>query len=94
MHQRMGYEKHVKGQFHSFRLGVAKPDPKFFTCIIEVLDVDPARTLFIDDLEENVRAAWSVGLIARRLDLESGTAGLEAILRDHALLRPKTTTDA
>lgn len=47
----------------SCRLAMAKPDPKIFRCAQEKLGVAPQEILFIDDREENIRAAREVGFI-------------------------------
>jgi 2-haloacid dehalogenase len=43
---------------------VAKPDPRIFRLLAERYDVDPARAVYIDDNERNVRAAAAVGFAA------------------------------
>ncbi|MFQ5417279.1 MAG: HAD family hydrolase [Myxococcota bacterium] len=47
----------------SSAVGVRKPDPAIFRLALEALDgVAPGRAVFLDDLEENVRAAERLGL--------------------------------
>ncbi|RRR75894.1 HAD family phosphatase [Streptomyces sp. RP5T] len=46
----------------SGRIGVAKPDPAAFQHCVVALRAAPADFLFVDDREENVRAAQAVGL--------------------------------
>jgi len=53
---------HFDHQFHSFQVGLAKPDPAFFGHIIEVLGVEPNEAVFVDDMEINVRGAREAGL--------------------------------
>jgi putative hydrolase of the HAD superfamily len=48
----------------SCELGIAKPDPAIYTHTVERLGVDPGEALFLDDREENVHGAESVGLNA------------------------------
>ncbi|WP_265521255.1 HAD family hydrolase [Oerskovia flava] len=48
----------------SGRVGLAKPDPRIFTAAVERFDLDPTRTLFVDDSPANVTAARQVGLHA------------------------------
>ena len=48
----------------SCELGIAKPDPAIYTRTVESLAVAPAEALFLDDKQENVTAAQSVGLEA------------------------------
>ncbi|MFF7309891.1 HAD-IA family hydrolase [Streptomyces sp. NPDC008137] len=46
----------------SGRIGAAKPDPAAFQHCVVALRAAPADFLFIDDREENVRAAQAVGM--------------------------------
>lgn len=58
------YDQHFDHQFHSFRVGLAKPDPAFFTHIVETLGVAPEEAAFVDDMAVNVRGARRAGLAA------------------------------
>ena len=82
----LGYERHFDGQFHSYQLGHAKPDPDFFWAILEQLGIEPERILFIDDVEANVVGARSVGIHAEHHDPAAGATGVRAHLRRHGLL--------
>lgn len=46
----------------SCRIGHVKPEPAAFDWCIRTLGVEPARILFVDDREENVRAARACGM--------------------------------
>ena len=46
----------------SCRIGHVKPEPAAFDWCIRILGVEPARILFVDDREENVRAARACGM--------------------------------
>ena len=46
----------------SCRIGHVKPEPAAFDWCIRTLGVEPARILFVDDREENVRVARRLGL--------------------------------
>ena len=48
----------------SGREGVAKPDPAVFDLLLSRYDLDPARTVFVDDSPVNVAAAAAAGLRA------------------------------
>jgi 2-haloacid dehalogenase len=48
--------------------GVAKPDPRVFELLIERFDLDPSKTLFVDDSPVNVEAARGVGLQAVKFE--------------------------
>jgi 2-haloacid dehalogenase len=48
--------------------GVAKPDPEIFELLLERFDLDPAKTIFIDDSAVNIKAARSLGIQAVEFD--------------------------
>lgn len=58
------YDEHFDHQFHSFRMGLAKPDPAYFTHIVETLGIAPEEAVFVDDMAVNVRGARRAGLHA------------------------------
>jgi putative hydrolase of the HAD superfamily len=45
-------------------VGVTKPDPRLFRIALECIGVEPAQAVFVDDSEENVRAARALGIPA------------------------------
>ena len=53
---------------YSYKAGVMKPERRIFELARTQFGVDPATTLYIDDLEENVRGAESVGFIGHHYD--------------------------
>jgi 2-haloacid dehalogenase len=61
----------------SGRVGLAKPDPAIFRLAARRFDVDPARTLFVDDVAANVDGARTAGFLAVRF---TGTDALRADL--------------
>jgi 2-haloacid dehalogenase len=40
---------------------VVKPDPSIFRLLVERFALDPARTVFVDDVQRNVDAAVACG---------------------------------
>ncbi len=64
----------------SGRLKMGKPDPRFYQHLFEVGDLDPRRTVFIDDSRVNVEAGAALGLHAIRFtdadDLEGRLVAL------------------
>ncbi len=46
----------------SAKEGIKKPDKEIFLLTAERLGVEPSRCLFMDDLEENIKGAESVGM--------------------------------
>jgi epoxide hydrolase-like predicted phosphatase len=62
-----GYPRHdFPGLFDavviSGEVGMRKPEPRIFLHTAELLNIDPAECVFIDDLEGNVRAAVGCGM--------------------------------
>ncbi|WP_344864398.1 HAD family phosphatase [Planomonospora alba] len=51
-----------RSRFFSADLRLAKPDPRMFRQVCERLGADPGDLLFVDDREENVRAAEALGI--------------------------------
>jgi HAD superfamily hydrolase (TIGR01509 family) len=60
--------------FNTAEIGIAKPDPAVFGHVCEQLGHPPARTLFVDDLAENVAGARTAGLVAHQHTDVAGTA--------------------
>ena len=48
----------------SFEVGLRKPELAIFNHVIHDAHINPAETLFIDDLDKNVAAAQAVGINA------------------------------
>ena len=46
----------------SGEVGMRKPEPRIFLHTAELLNIDPAECVFIDDLERNVQAAIGCGM--------------------------------
>ena len=49
-------------------VGAAKPDPRIFRHLVDRFGLDPATTVFVDDLEPNVAAARELGFVAIRFE--------------------------
>ncbi|MFF2052710.1 HAD family hydrolase [Leifsonia sp. NPDC058194] len=68
--------------FVSGELGTIKPDAAIFEHVLDALDVTPAQTVFIDNKEENVRGAESLGIsghvFTTAVDLRAYLEGLAA----------------
>ena len=58
----LGVSHYINWSFVSCKTGVRKPDRQAFLGAAEWLGVSPNRCLFIDDRQENVRAARTVGM--------------------------------
>ena len=85
----LGYREHLDRLFFSCDLGVAKPDPEFFRRILRELRCGPEGIVFVDDREDNVEAALSVGLAAyvhtTHTSPDQGMGDLREILRSAGL---------
>jgi putative hydrolase of the HAD superfamily len=53
---------------YSYKAGVMKPERRIFEIARTQFGVDPSRTLYIDDLEENVRGAEEAGFVGHHYD--------------------------
>jgi putative hydrolase of the HAD superfamily len=65
----LGYERHFDHQFHSFQVGLAKPDPAYFRHIVDTLGIEPEEAVFVDDMAANVAGARRAGLRAVRFGI-------------------------
>ncbi|HVN42180.1 MAG TPA: HAD family phosphatase [Steroidobacteraceae bacterium] len=59
--ERYGVGQLVHGACASFRVGAVKPDPRIYRAAERLFDLDPAATVFIDDLAGNVAGARECG---------------------------------
>lgn len=55
-------EEFFEGVFLSHKLGMNKPHREIFEYVLQVNGLQPEVTLFIDDAEENIRAAAALGI--------------------------------
>jgi len=67
----------------SGEVGITKPDERVYRHLLERYGLDPARTVFVDDSEANVRAAHAVGMIGIRFE---GGDALRTALADLGML--------
>ena len=65
-HARARFEvlERFRGIVLSGEEGLIKPDPALFEVLFERHELEPAQTIFIDDVARNVEAARSLGMIA------------------------------
>lgn len=57
--------------FFSFDLHLAKPDPDIYRLVLDSYDMLPEQTLFIDDTDENIEAARSLGIHTLKVEMGS-----------------------
>ena len=81
----LGYDDVFTGQFYSCDLGALKSSPAFFERVLARLRMPAAEVLFVDDSEEYVDQARSVGLRAVHWCVGDGTPRLRALLAEHGL---------
>lgn len=84
MRDAWGYDDHFDRSFYSCEMGVAKPDPRFFTMILDDLGLAAHEVGFIDDKLANVASAAAVGMPTyhhpRGAGVEVLRAGVEDLL--------------
>jgi glucose-1-phosphatase len=59
---RMGFLDEIEHVYASHEIGVRKPDAKSFLHVLREMDVMPERSVFVDDLPENIVGAQKVGM--------------------------------
>lgn len=64
MQQNLPYGDYFDYAFYSFEIGLAKPDPAYFSHIVEQVGVAPSEAVFVDDLPRNAAGARAAGLRA------------------------------
>ncbi len=80
----LAFMPYMDGGLVSFRIGKTKPDPEMFRMFLKEFELAAEECVFVDDTEENVRAAEALGFqgIVFR-DPED----LEKTLREMSILR-------
>ncbi|MFA5121428.1 HAD-IA family hydrolase [Zavarzinia sp.] len=65
----------------SRRVGVRKPDPRFYEMACEILQLDPRRAVYLDDLGINLKPAKAMGMHTIKVTgADQALAELEAVL--------------
>ncbi len=62
IHLQKGDYKIFDAVYASHLIGLAKPDPSFYTYILDQEGCPPEQTVFIDDFSANVEAAGNLGI--------------------------------
>lgn len=73
--KKFGLSEFFSAFFTSCYLGVRKPDRRIYQITLDVLQRDPEDVIFVDDREENVAAAASLGIHALRYEGSVRLAG-------------------
>ena len=85
MSEVFGYADVFDGEFYSCRLGAKKPEQDYFHAVLRSLPYAPEGLLFIDDRDQNVAAAKSVGIHGVEYEMSEGVEALRDILRGYGL---------
>lgn len=86
MRANLPYDELFDAQFYSCEIGLAKPDPAYFTHVLDALGVAPEDALFLDDTAVNVESAARLGLRAELFARDGGRVELDRILGLQGLL--------
>ena len=78
-----GFESRFERIFSSHLLGLAKPDPAIYLKVLDELQVSPDAVLFLDDNEQNIRSAASVGMEGVRVE---GPGQVSQALSDRGII--------
>jgi putative hydrolase of the HAD superfamily len=63
----------------SSKVGVRKPDPRIYQMMCELLAVEPAACIYLDDLGINCKPAAQLGMVA--IKVETVAQALDALAR-------------
>lgn len=67
--------------YYSFEMGMRKPDKYIYKFVVEKHQLDPEKTLFVDDKKENTEAAKNTGLLVWNLQVgKEDVTELETII--------------
>jgi len=65
----------------SSKVGVRKPEPRFYELACELLDIEPHQAVFLDDLGVNLKPARAMGMATIKVvDPDDALAELERLL--------------
>ena len=79
----MDFLSHMDGGLLSCDYKVIKPDPAFYMILIEKYGLEPSECVFLDDLEDNLAAARSLGIHTILVrDHEQAAADLRKLLEE------------
>ena len=65
----------------SSKVGVRKPEPRFYEIACELLDIEPTEAVFLDDLGVNLKPARALGMTTIKVvDPDDAIAELEGVV--------------
>jgi len=85
MRTALRYDELFDVSCYSHDLGVAKPDPRFFTEAARRIGAEVETVLFVDDNARNVEGAREAGMVAEQWDLTQGHDVLIELLGKHGV---------
>ncbi|MEO8823791.1 MAG: HAD family phosphatase [Ginsengibacter sp.] len=60
--RKKSFEKYFEKAFYSFEIGLRKPDVECYEWVLNDLQIEPQKSLFIDDSINNIKGAEKAGL--------------------------------
>ncbi|HUZ44663.1 MAG TPA: HAD-IA family hydrolase [Acidimicrobiales bacterium] len=75
--RRIGMDEMFDAVIESSRVGVRKPDPRFYTMACELLEIEPTEAVFLDDLGVNLKPAREMGMTT--IKVEDPDVAIEAL---------------
>ncbi|WP_330932813.1 HAD-IA family hydrolase [Cellulosimicrobium cellulans] len=86
MRQALGYDAEFDTSWYSCELGLAKPDPRFFSEAARRIGADPGEMLFVDDTARNVEGARAAGMVGVHWDVSRGHGELVRAMAGHGVV--------
>lgn len=90
LERKVSFLERISGAIYSFEVGYRKPEPGIFEEALKQSGATPEKSLFIDDLENNIHAARKLGFHTihytgvKSLMVGLGALGLQQINPDEA----------
>ena len=88
MRDTMNYHQYFDSLYVSCEIGHTKPSQEYFSYIINTLRCEPSKVLFVDDSEENVVGAESIGINAVKYHMKEGKGRLSNLLISYGIKCP------
>lgn len=79
----LGYDELFDVSVYSCDIGVAKPDPTYFTRAADLIGAAPDEIVFVDDKLANVLGAREIGMQAEHWTFRDGMDVIERLLAAH-----------
>jgi HAD superfamily hydrolase (TIGR01509 family) len=66
-------------EYYSYKMGMRKPDIEIFDHVLKENQLDPGKTLFIDDSPENISGAKKAGIITYHLSPDEDISTIDLL---------------